>query len=660
MNGKCCKMGRTILNPGDVVSLNLEQVELDQGDISQECKLISWKGSEAVATKLEEEGKNISQRKREVGKRKGRMMPVLDEQDAHCTKKSKSDTNESNPVLSDTAPLPPFLQYYRERLASLWIPDIHEVAMEKPLPLTIRVLKPTIGLDKELHNFGFRTVTENDFTLELCNGPGKICDMKLDSLAVEELLMNTWIMEGETQYQNDSIKKQQLGVFLSDARISGELLQQELNSMLPVSILAALLKLSELQPQRNNMRFLDLCAAPGSKTCQLLNTLNNSLLSGVNGESNRDFTVVANELMPQRASRTKSRCYFQSNRSLSHLIVTSGDGRQYANMDSNYFDFVLCDVPCSGDGTIRKSPEKLGKWSPGNAETNKPLQKELLTVGLNLLKPNNVTNADGGLLLYSTCSLNPVENDEVISEVLEEMNKSSLYKFKVVDLGDFSTCLDPAAQESNFLRVLPAASHGGFFVAAIMKSSIEVGNVNISINHNSSLSADRNEMIWAHHEGTGENTICSAVSSLTRQCCTDLAKLLQQSDNVQLIGCGVPALFQLDISTQCVLQEGCCCMEECNLKTTADIIFILLTEAEFSNYSEGDSGKLLIPLAVMAGSTMDGKVNMPCIVKVLATVPNDEPMLLPGKVLNTDESDKVMVEITARPQIMKRLICSIS
>eukprot|EP00956_Cyclotella_meneghiniana_P045599 scaffold376026_cov139-Cyclotella_meneghiniana.AAC.1 len=137
-------------------------------------------------------------------------------------------------------------------------------------------------------------------------------------------------------------------------------------------------------------------------------------------------------------------------------------------MDDNYFDFILCDVPCSGDGTIRKSPEKLGKWTKSNAEKNKPLQKELIRVGLNLLRPSTAGDSvDGGVLLYSTCSLNPVENDEVIYETLSEMN-NDLYRYEIIDLGDISRSRSVGGeQKGNFLRVLPASSHGGFFVCAL-------------------------------------------------------------------------------------------------------------------------------------------------------------------------------------------------
>ena len=68
----------------------------------------------------------------------------------------------------NTTMLSPFIQYYRETFGSLWKSYV-ESAMTKPLPLTIRVLKPTCSLERELRRFGFRNVTEQDFTLHLSN-----------------------------------------------------------------------------------------------------------------------------------------------------------------------------------------------------------------------------------------------------------------------------------------------------------------------------------------------------------------------------------------------------------------------------------------------------------------------------------------------------------
>ncbi len=87
------------------------------------------------------------------------------------------------------------------------------------------------------------------------------------------------------------------------------------------------------------------------------------------------------------------------------LIVTTHKGQEFPtletkNIKDGYFDRVLCDVPCSGDGTIRKSPHIWSKWSLGGGLSLHPLQLIIAKRGLDLLKT-------GGLMVYSTCSMSP-------------------------------------------------------------------------------------------------------------------------------------------------------------------------------------------------------------------------------------------------------------
>ena len=633
INGECCKSGRTVLNPRDVVSLKLEQSLQNDQD-----QLIAWQGSAAVAAKLDCEGKNISDRKRDVGKRKGRMMPILESEE--CSNKRIKSQNAS----AEISELSPFIQYYREKLGHVWKADIHESALAKPLPLTIRVLKSSDTLEAELVKFGFRFVTENDFSLELYSKQQAKYE-RLDALATDELLRNTWILANDDVYQKDSQKKQELGIFLSDARISGEILQQELNSMLPVSILAAILKNnSQKMWSKGNVKFLDLCAAPGSKTCQLLNVLNTTHFDSKN-DLKPDYTVIANELIPQRANRTRTRCFFQGNKTLSHLVVTSGDGRQYSSMSENYFDFVICDVPCSGDGTIRKSPEKLRKWTPDNARKNKPLQKELLTVGLRLLKPTRPSDDfGGGVLLYSTCSLNPMENDEVIHEVLDVMNKEGIFNYDIVDVTDLSRNKQVSflPGQDGFLRVLPASSHGGFFVCALRKSRTNDSSSTSSDDKNLNHSVN-NDLTLVENE-----TLSYYISPCTRQCCSDLAQAMQNS-SISFIGCGVP-VFHRPNGSQYILQEGCSCLENRSVVPSFDI-----TETDITDCISIGSNRLTIPFTNTSKSCRILKSNIPCIVKI-----HKLDTILPAKLLEIDQTSKVVtLEVTARPQIMKRVACNI-
>jgi len=88
-----------------------------------------------------------------------------------------------------------------------------------------------------------------------------------------------------------------------------------------------------------------------------------------------------------------------------------------------YFDKVLCDVPCSGDGATRKIPIKWNKWHTSDGISLHPLQLAILMKSVNLLKR-------GGLIVYSTCSLNPIENEAVLSGLFRKVGKG----LEIVDI----------------------------------------------------------------------------------------------------------------------------------------------------------------------------------------------------------------------------------
>lgn len=77
------------------------------------------------------------------------------------------------------------------------------------------------------------------------------------------------------------------------------------------------------------------------------------------------------------------------------------------------YDRVVCDVPCSGDGTIRKNPTVWSRWHPGVVNGLHHLQHEIARRGLALLSA-------GGLMAYSSCAMNPAENEAVVARLLEE------------------------------------------------------------------------------------------------------------------------------------------------------------------------------------------------------------------------------------------------
>ncbi|MCI00336.1 tRNA (cytosine(34)-C(5))-methyltransferase-like protein, partial [Trifolium medium] len=107
-----------------------------------------------------------------------------------------------------------------------------------------------------------------------------------------------------------------------------------------------------------------------------------------------------------------------------NLIVTNHEAQHfpgcYLKMDCDImgpdqrtsqllFDRVLCDVPCSGDGTLRKAPDLWRRWNTGTGNGLHNLQISVAMKGLSLLKV-------GGKMVYSTCSMNPIENEAVVAE----------------------------------------------------------------------------------------------------------------------------------------------------------------------------------------------------------------------------------------------------
>ena len=143
---------------------------------------------------------------------------------------------------------------------------------------------------------------------------------------------------------------------------------------------------------------LDLCAAPGSKTVLLVHLLR----GGNGGGGGGGGCVVANDADASRCRKMRLR--LAPLRSAA-AVLTCHPAQAFPGGCEAY-DRVLCDVPCSGDGTMRKNPTVWGKWRPAASRNMHALQLSILRRGLELLRV-------GGLLLYSTCSFSPVEDEAV-------------------------------------------------------------------------------------------------------------------------------------------------------------------------------------------------------------------------------------------------------
>ena len=222
---------------------------------------------------------------------------------------------------------------------------------------------------------------------------------------------------------------------------------------------------------------LDMCAAPGSKTAQILEMIKTGL-------------VVANEIDLRR-------CH-----DLIHQLQRVGTSRclitcqnaEFLELGDTKFDRVLCDVPCTGDGTIRKNPEAGAKWEPRGGLSLHFVQRKILLRGLELLSV-------GGLCVYSTCSMNPIEDEAVIGSVVRELGgaveivdvsqkmpslkrhpglqtwpvfNSAMEKVEAFDgqekLAESMFPVDLPESIKNCMRFYPQDSDsGGFFVAVLKK-----------------------------------------------------------------------------------------------------------------------------------------------------------------------------------------------
>ncbi len=150
--------------------------------------------------------------------------------------------------------------------------------------------------------------------------------------------------------------------------------------------------------ERKNLRILDVCAAPGGKTTQLA-----ALCSAHGG------VVLANEY---NGARSRVLAGNVERMGLSNVCVTNVDSKYLAQWYPDFFDVVVVDAPCSGEGMYRKTELAISEWSLENVRACAVRQAEILD---NAVK----TLASGGYLLYSTCTYSTEENEETVSALME-------------------------------------------------------------------------------------------------------------------------------------------------------------------------------------------------------------------------------------------------
>lgn len=211
---------------------------------------------------------------------------------------------------------------------------------------------------------------------------------------------------------------------------------QEPSAMAPVGML-------EVEPGE---KILDLCAAPGGKSTQIA-----ALMQGKG-------LLVTNEIHPARAKILSENV---ERMGIVNACVTNETPQRLSEFFPDYFDRILVDAPCSGEGMFRKNEEATEQWSPENVELCAQRQQEILDCAAIMLK-------EGGRLVYSTCTFAESENEEGIAKFLQRhpefelLEQKRLWPHKLKGEGHFAAKLQKKSDGDYSEKSGSSMSAGGF------------------------------------------------------------------------------------------------------------------------------------------------------------------------------------------------------
>lgn len=217
---------------------------------------------------------------------------------------------------------------------------------------------------------------------------------------------------------------------------------QEPSAMTPAAVL----------PVVPGERVLDLCAAPGGKSTELA-----AKLCG-------EGVLVSNDISNSRAKALLKNLELFGTK---NAVVVSEPPARLAERFEGYFDKILVDAPCSGEGMFRKSPAIMKNWEQYGVEYYQKLQREILPSAVKMLRP-------GGMLLYSTCTFSPEEDEDTLAFLLREYPELSMVKPELSYEGfapGRPEWADGKEELAKAIRIWPHRMEGeGHFVALLQKS----------------------------------------------------------------------------------------------------------------------------------------------------------------------------------------------
>ena len=242
-------------------------------------------------------------------------------------------------------------------------------------------------------------------------------------------------IEGPVEWcQNGRYYKDDTRPGLSPLHFAGAYYIQEASAMAPATAL-------NVQP---GDRVLDLCAAPGGKSGQLA--------AALMGEG----LLVSNEPEP---SRVKILSATMERLGVANSIVVNSLPEKLSPVLPKFFDKILVDAPCSGEGMFRRDPATRAEWTPASPEGCASRQAFILDHAAKMLRP-------GGRMAYSTCTFNRAENEKTIKAFLERHPEFSPVSFSLPGIGE---------SENGCLRLWPHRLRGEGHFLALMEKSGEAG-----------------------------------------------------------------------------------------------------------------------------------------------------------------------------------------
>jgi NOL1/NOP2/sun family putative RNA methylase len=260
------------------------------------------------------------------------------------------------------------------------------------------------------------------------------------------LIQIPWIKEGFwvewTEKSNENELKERFDLGNTIEHYLGFYYVQEAASMIPPLV---------LDPKPGEL-ILDMAAAPGSKTTQIAQYMEN------------EGTIVAND---KNYNRTKILAMNIQRMGVTNTIITTKDARNFKYLNLK-FDKILLDAPCSATGAIRKSYDALTKFKKKNVKHLSNLQRQLIATAFEILK-------EEGVLVYSTCSIDVEENERVVDWLLNKFENVKLEKIELEGLKKEKVILNWKEREfskelKKTLRIMPYTNDTeGFYIAKIRK-----------------------------------------------------------------------------------------------------------------------------------------------------------------------------------------------